>query len=182
MSGIDATLFPAHQQQPEPCPQCGAPLLMRRSKAGLFLGCSSYPQCDYRKPLASHDHQVVKPLDAPCPECGQPLAVRQGRFGLFIACSGYPACHYHTSPAEGSDGGQPCPLCADGQLVSRVSRYGKKFWSCNRYPDCSASLKGEPLAGPCPDCGAPTLESRRQGGRLRPACIRPGCGYLGEPL
>lgn len=182
MSGIDPALFPAHHGQQEPCPQCGAPLQIRRSKAGLFLGCSTYPACDYLRSLTSADHAVVKLLDLPCPECGSPLAVRQGRFGLFIGCSQYPSCHYHASSSDSGEADWPCPQCAEGRLVARISRYGKKFWGCNRYPQCRVALKGEPHAGPCPHCQAPTLEQRRVAGKLQLACLRSGCGYVGDPL
>ena len=35
----------------EPCPQCGAELVIRSGKHGPFLGCSHYPECDYIRPL-----------------------------------------------------------------------------------------------------------------------------------
>ncbi len=37
----------------EPCPQCGAELVIRSGKHGPFLGCSHYPDCDYIRPLKS---------------------------------------------------------------------------------------------------------------------------------
>jgi DNA topoisomerase I len=33
----------------EPCPECGAPLVQRRSRRGPFTGCSAYPKCRYIK-------------------------------------------------------------------------------------------------------------------------------------
>ncbi|HET7771037.1 MAG TPA: DNA topoisomerase, partial [Chloroflexota bacterium] len=38
-----------------PCPQCGKPLVERRSQYGAFLGCSGYPTCRYihRDPTAA---------------------------------------------------------------------------------------------------------------------------------
>jgi DNA topoisomerase-1 len=30
----------------ETCPQCGAPMKLRRSRRGYFLGCSKYPKCE----------------------------------------------------------------------------------------------------------------------------------------
>lgn len=183
MSGIDPQLFPDVAREPqEPCPQCGAALQLRRGRGGLFWGCSSYPACSYLKPLVSSDFAVFKVLTAPCPECQAPLAVRQGRFGLFIGCSNFPACGYHTSGNEQPAAAMACPLCGQGQLVKRLSRYGKAFWGCDAFPVCNLLLKGEPVAGPCPLCQAPTLEVRRTGGKLRHHCVCPGCGYSSEPL
>ena len=33
------------------CPKCGNKLLIKKGKYGLFIGCSSYPSCDYTKKL-----------------------------------------------------------------------------------------------------------------------------------
>lgn len=34
------------------CPKCGAPLNLKSSKYGLFIGCTKYPECDYTEKLA----------------------------------------------------------------------------------------------------------------------------------
>ena len=47
----------------EPCPQCGAELVIRSGKHDPFLGCSHYPDCDYIRPLKSQaDGHIVKVL------------------------------------------------------------------------------------------------------------------------
>ena len=33
------------------CEKCGAPMKIRISKYGEFLGCSNYPNCKYKKTL-----------------------------------------------------------------------------------------------------------------------------------
>ena len=33
----------------EDCPQCGQPLVQRKSKHGPFIGCSGYPKCRYTR-------------------------------------------------------------------------------------------------------------------------------------
>jgi putative DNA topoisomerase len=77
----------------EPCPQCGAELVIRSGKHGPFLGCSHYPDCDYVRPLKSQaDGHIVKVLEGP--SCGAVLVLRQGRFGMFIGCSRYPECEH----------------------------------------------------------------------------------------
>lgn len=38
--------------QPVICPKCGNSLVKRNGKYGLFLGCSTYPKCDYTETLA----------------------------------------------------------------------------------------------------------------------------------
>lgn len=34
------------------CPKCGAPLNLKSSRYGLFIGCTKYPECDYTEKLA----------------------------------------------------------------------------------------------------------------------------------
>lgn len=48
------------------CPDCGAPIQMKRSKKGnVFYGCSNYPTCKF----AAWD----MPLKQKCEKCGQPM-------------------------------------------------------------------------------------------------------------
>ena len=106
-------------QHAEPCPQCGQPLVIRSGKSGPFLGCSSYPACDYLKPLHQHDNTVVKILqDEPCHECAAPLAVKHGRYGMFIGCNRYPDCRFlvNDAPQPGS-----CQFCQFPLLLQKKS-------------------------------------------------------------
>ncbi len=34
------------------CPKCGSELVKRKGKYGLFLGCTTYPDCDYTEKIA----------------------------------------------------------------------------------------------------------------------------------
>ncbi|VEC83583.1 DNA topoisomerase type IA zn finger domain-containing protein [Raoultella ornithinolytica] len=88
----------------EPCPQCGAELVIRSGKHGPFLGCSHYPDCDYVRPLKNQaDGHIVKVLEGQeCPSCGAVMVLRQGRFGMFIGCSRYPECE-HTETIDKPD-------------------------------------------------------------------------------
>ena len=86
MSKIDHSLFSADkhalEKEYEVCPQCGSELVIRNSKTGPFLGCASYPKCDFIRPLAHHDSSEIKVLeDSACPQCTKPLVVKNGRYG-----------------------------------------------------------------------------------------------------
>jgi len=72
----------------EKCPECNAPLVMRKSKYGLFLGCSRFPECRFVK-----NKEKTSP-DSVCPKCGGQLIPRKGKYGQFLACSNYPNCRY----------------------------------------------------------------------------------------
>jgi DNA topoisomerase-1 len=102
------------------CPKegCEGVIVPRRSKFGVFLGCSNYPTCshnDNEVPLPWQDGTAedgkddgeaevvvkrVKPVaeDAgkPCPQCGKPLLKRFANKTKrpFLGCSGFPKCRY----------------------------------------------------------------------------------------
>jgi len=83
----------------ETCPECGAPMTVKRRGRRAFLGCSRYPDCRATAPLPEGVRIQAPPKAKPeaigvtCPKCGKnPLVIRTGRRGKFIACSGYPRC------------------------------------------------------------------------------------------
>jgi putative DNA topoisomerase len=88
-----------------------------------------------------------------CPDCGHPLAIKKGRYGLFVGCTQYPACQHIESLQESDDTQILCPECGKGHLVSRTSRYGKQFYSCDAYPHCKYVVNDKPVPMPCPECG-----------------------------
>ena len=119
------------------CPKCGAPLVYKEGKKGLFVGCSNFPKCKYvekeKKPEPVY-------LDEVCPHCGKPLVERKDKRGnTLICCSGYPACHY-VKPDENSASNdnthlKKCPDCEDGYLIRKKGKYGY-FLGCSNYPKC----------------------------------------------
>jgi DNA topoisomerase-1 len=131
----------------ETCPQCGSPLVIKKSRHGAFVACSNYPTCKYiKKP------EPIAPdfIGEDCPLCGKPLLRRKyGRNKSFIACSGYPSCtysrndkpkthirHNHDHSVDEENVGT-CPKCG-GDLKVRTYR-GKKFIGCSNYPKCDFS-------------------------------------------
>ena len=50
--------------------------------------------------------------------------------------------------------------------MEKKSRYGKIFYSCNRYPQCKYALWDLPIEEPCPKCNFPLVVekvTKRQG-------------------
>ncbi len=166
----------------ELCPKCGNKLAIRLGKRGRFIGCTTYPECDYTRNLnedvatAPVEPEVVP--DRTCPECGSALHIKTGRYGKFIGCSAYPKCK-HIEPLEKPrDTGVECPECHKGNLIERKSRYGKLFYSCNTYPKCKYATWNPPVAEPCPKCGWPILTikvTKRRG--TEKVCPQKECGY-----
>ncbi len=167
----------------ENCPKCGSPLSIRLGRNGRFIGCTSYPDCDYTRNLDDDANAPLEPekVGRACPECGEDLVIKQGRYGKFIGCSGYPKCR-HIEPLEKpKDTGVKCPKCGKGTLMQRKSRRGKIFYSCSTYPKCDYAVWNQPVAEPCPQCGWPVLTiktTKRRG--TEKVCPQQDCSFA-EP-
>lgn len=169
-----------------PCPECGGPLHIRFSRNGPFIACGNYPECrftaDYRRDDKGRIELVAQESSGQtCDKCGSPMVLKKGRFGEFFACSAYPKCK-NTRPVTL---GVPCPRPGcDGEIVERMSKKGRKFYGCTRYPDCDVVLWSRPVAKVCPQCGSPAMmEKADKKGDKYTVCARAGCGYkaLQEP-
>jgi DNA topoisomerase-1 len=91
----DGTEAEAPVEHP-PCELCGAPMAVRRSRRGPFLGCTNYPTCTGTRPMPG-DKAPEKKEPAPwtsvvCDKCGRPMALRSSKRGKFLGCSGFPRC------------------------------------------------------------------------------------------
>ena len=160
------------------CPKCGAPLLKRIGKNGLFFGCTNYhaekpeDKCDYTAEVEAMD----EPEDAPeCPLCGStPMALRKGQWGPFWACTNYPKCKGIRKadpkgipiPADVPTG-EKCPTCGKN-FVKRHGRYGE-FICCVDYPTCK-TVKKEILGIPCPKCGGDLSARKTRFGKVFYGC------------
>ena len=43
----------------EPCPECGADLLIKLGRFGKFIGCANYPTCRYHAAAGGQDRREV---------------------------------------------------------------------------------------------------------------------------
>lgn len=181
MSKIDHSLFTASEHALEEafgvCPECGEKLRIRNSKNGRFVGCSAYPECDYSKPLHDVETQQIKIIEgSQCPQCQSELAIKKGRYGLFIGCTNFPECHHIAKISQQSDTKLTCPSCNKGHLIERTNKYGKRFFACNRYPDCKYLLNDKPVAHECPKCQWPVMVVKSSGDKTVLKCPQKQCG------
>ncbi len=165
----------------EICPKCGEPLSIRLGRLGRFIGCTTYPICDYTRGLKNSKSEEKKTDVADgktCPECQSALVLKQGRYGKFVGCSAYPECKHMEPLDRPEDSGISCPQCKKGSILKRKSRLGKIFYSCSAYPDCKYAIWHPPLAEGCPDCRWPLLTirtSKRNGAEK--VCPQKGCRF-----
>lgn len=79
-----------------PCPQEGCPghLVRRRSRRGMFYGCSAYPKCSFTL--------NQPPVETPCPQCDFPWLRKKGK---KLVCP-KPDCGYEEpAPADAAASG-----------------------------------------------------------------------------
>ena len=166
------------------CPECDGMMMIKWGRNGEFLACENYPDC---KSTADFSRQedgsiTVKQKEAPeesgevCEKCGSPMVYKHGRYGRFLACSGYPKCKNIRAESTGVK----CPEeGCQGELIKKISKRGKVFYSCNQYPNCSYALWDKPVNQPCPDCDSTFLlekTTKKSGTSLR--CPDKSCGYF----
>ncbi len=133
------------------CDVCGAPMVVRVSKFGRFLGCSRYPDCKNTKPLYEvHEKEVPEIVeDVRCDVCGKPMVIRESKYGKFYGCIDYPKCNGR-KPIEETNNRKKsfepvrvpsakCPKCGKEMILRR----GPKgfFLGCEDYPKCKGTKK-----------------------------------------
>lgn len=183
MSDSDTPLFTKHEQAlegaREPCPKCGSDIVIKHGKSGPFLGCTSYPECDFTRPIVEHERIEDKELTGTsCPKCGHTLAVKQGRYGMFIGCTNFPVCDHIEDTNQQDDVGIACPSCHSGELLEKANRFGKIFYACNQYPKCKYVVNHPPVEGKCQKCQFPLLIKRQMAAGEKLQCAQKKCGHF----
>jgi DNA topoisomerase-1 len=160
------------------CPECGKPLVIKLGRSGRFLACSGFPECRHTEPLSGEEQEEPEVSEEKCDKCGAPMLIKMGRYGKFLACSAYPECKNIQPLVKPTALGITCPECKEGELMEKKSRYGKIFYSCNRYPQCKYALWDQPIDEPCPKCGYPVIVEKvtKRFGTYR-RCPTENCDY-----
>ncbi len=90
--------------------------------------------------------------DVPCDKCGAMMVYKMGRYGRFLACPNFPDCR-NTKPIV-TYIPVPCPRCG-ARLMEKIStRSHRKFYGCERYPECDFVSWERPVAEKCEKCGS----------------------------
>ena len=164
------------------CPNCGKVMLVKTSRFGTqFLGCSGYPEC---KTIISLNNSMElddankdgepQTVDEKCEKCGGAMVMKIGPYGKYLECK---ECGNRKKYIRST--GVKCPKCGEGMIVEKKSKYGKIFFGCNRYPDCSYALWDEPTGNKCPECGELLLKKNTKNGIFE-VCSSRTCSYKKE--
>ena len=169
----------------ETCEKCGARMIIRVGKFGMFMACSAYPDCQNTRELETPGTSAEDQAET-CENCGKPMVVKRGRFGQFLACSGYPDCKTTRkliSTSQGLSAAKPdqpldetCPKC-DSHLVIKHGRFGE-FTACSNYPKCRY-VKLKSMGITCPKCEeGDIVERKSRRGRVFYGCsMYPDCDF-----
>ena len=169
-----------------PCKLCDGDLVIKWGKTGEFLACENYPTCKFTQNFKKDENGTVIPVEKEepvdsgekCEKCGRPMVYKQGRYGEFLACSGYPECKHIRAQTTGVK----CPEeNCEGELVQKVSKKGKVFFSCSTFPKCKFASWDRPVPKQCPICSKPFLLEKKTKKETVLHCIDNDCGYS-EPL
>ena len=170
----------------EVCDKCSSPMVVKVGRFGVFLACSSYPDCTTTREIEQAEQPVADEEPDACENCGRPMVMKRGRFGQFLACSGYPECKTTRKLIETKGGltaakpdqllDEKCPKC-ESNLVVKQGRFGE-FTACSNYPSCRyVKLKSTGVA--CPKDGGDVVERKSKRGRNFYGCANyPDCDFV----
>ena len=161
------------------CPNCGRVMLVKTSRFGTqFLGCSGYPEC---KTIISLNNSVElddvdgenkeATVDEKCEKCGGEMVMKVGPYGKYLECK---ECKNRKKYVRST--GVKCPKCGEGMIIEKKSKYGKIFFGCNRYPECSFALWDEPTGNVCPECGELLVKKATKNGDFE-VCSSRTCSF-----
>ena len=162
------------------CPNCGKVMLVKTSRFGTqFLGCSGYPEC---KTIISLNNSVElddvegegkeqQTVDEKCEKCGSEMVMKVGPYGKYLECK---ECKNRKKYIRST--GVKCPKCGEGTIIEKKSKYGKIFFGCNRYPECSYALWDEPTGNKCPECGELLVKKVTKNGNFE-VCSSRTCSF-----
>ena len=110
--------------------------------------------------------------DVVCDKCGAMMVYKFGRFGRFLACPNFPECR--NTKAIQVEIAAPCPVCG-GKLLEKTSRKGRKFYGCERSPECDFVSWEMPVEQKCPKCGGYMVLKRGRKGESYYLCANENC-------
>lgn len=112
--------------------------------------------------------------DVQCDKCGAMMVYKMGRFGKFLACPNFPNCRNAKPILHYIDA--PCPKCG-ARLMEKTSRKNRKFYGCEKYPDCDFVSWEKPIMEKCPQCGSYMVEKPGKRGDKVHLCANETCRY-----
>lgn len=137
-----------------------------------------YPEFEKTLSLAEKEIEKVEVKDdvsdVPCDKCGALMVYKMGKYGRFLACPNFPNCR-NTMPILNYINAA-CPKCGH-RLLEKTSRKNRKFYGCERYPECDFVSWDKPVSEKCPKCRSYMVEKKNNKGELIHLCTNENCRY-----
>ena len=105
------------------------------------------------------------------------MVYKMGRYGRFLACPNFPACR-NTKPILNYIDTR-CPKCGS-RLLEKISKKNRKFYGCEKYPECDFVSWEKPVPESCPKCGSYMVEKRGKHHDLWYLCSNETCRFRKE--
>ena len=137
-----------------------------------------YP--DFESTLAVAEKEIEKVevkddvSDVPCDKCGSMMVYKMGKYGRFLACPNFPECRNTMPILKYIEA--PCPQCG-ARLLEKTSRKNRRFYGCERYPECDFISWDKPADEKCPKCGQYMIEKKNNRGEIIHLCTNESCRY-----
>ena len=112
--------------------------------------------------------------DVPCDKCGAMMVYKMGRFGRFLACPNFPECRNAKPILKYIE--VPCPKCG-AKLMEKTSKKNRKFYGCEKYPECDFVSWEMPIVDKCPQCGSYMVSKPGKRGEMVHLCANEKCRY-----
>lgn len=134
--GEDGSIVPEKDEEvpsDEKCPDCGAPMVLKRGRFGRFYACTRYPECKGTKAVS---------IGVDCPKgCGGYITERRSKRGkTFYGCSSYPKCDFVSWDRPRNE---VCPQCGSAYLLDKYSKRDGPFIACPNK-ECGYRRAAEP--------------------------------------
>jgi DNA topoisomerase-1 len=113
------------------CEKCGSPMILRDSKRGPFLGCSTFPKCRSTKMMKKLEGADLKQIEALVPLLKEGAAKAQEMVAKIVGDN--PAAAGAIKPSTFTTD-IDCDECGKPMMI-RTGRRGR-FLGCSGYPKC----------------------------------------------
>ena len=114
------------------CEKCGAPMLLRASKRGPFLSCSTFPKCRGTKNVKKLAGEELKQVEALLPALEASAADAQAIAEKILGPAGMQAAANGKAGPIATD--IDCDECGKPMVIRRGRR--GPFLACSGYPKC----------------------------------------------
>jgi DNA topoisomerase-1 len=61
--------------------------------------------------------------------------------------------------------------------VERSGKSGRRFYGCNKYPECKTAFWGKPVKKECPVCGYTVFIEKQTKSGVKLVCANPSCKH-----